>query len=123
MAPRSLDVAWLSGPVSELAERVRRERQGDLEPGRGAHGVVLLHEDPRPACKSGCPWVPEIVSPLCDLRVFVDKAAESIASMDTVVVCGDEGSGLGGWVRIPLFERSVWSVSVAVLGVLVDDEA
>jgi len=53
----------------------------------------------------------------------VDKAAESIASMDTVVVCGDEGSGLGGWVRIPLFERSVWSVSVAVLGVLVDDEA
>ena len=60
---------------------------------------------------------------LCDLRVFVDEAAESIASGDACVVGGGEWFGVGGSVRCPLSEGSVGPVSVVVLRVLVDNEA
>ncbi|WP_413105371.1 BTAD domain-containing putative transcriptional regulator [Streptomyces sp. Inha503] len=60
---------------------------------------------------------------LCDQVVFVDEATEPI-------VPGDR-CGVAGWpwfrgdqrVWWPLFESSVWPVSVVVVRVLVDDEA
>ncbi|MGK3111357.1 MULTISPECIES: hypothetical protein [Streptomyces] len=58
---------------------------------------------------------------LCDLRVFVDGAAESIASMDASVVGGDEWFGLGESVRRPLSKGSMRPVSVAVLRILADE--
>lgn len=67
-------------------------------------------------------WVPETVSPLCDLRVFVDEAAESITSTEASVVGGGEWFGLAESVRHPLSEGSVRPVSVVVLRVLADDE-
>ncbi|EXU65487.1 hypothetical protein Z951_25065 [Streptomyces sp. PRh5] len=60
---------------------------------------------------------------LCDLRVFVDEAAESIASKDASVVGGGGWSGFGESVRGPLSEGLVWPVLVVVLRVLIDDEA
>ncbi|WP_243983320.1 hypothetical protein [Streptomyces sp. NEAU-YJ-81] len=58
---------------------------------------------------------------LCDLRVCVDEAAESIASMDASVVGGDEWFGLGEPVRRPLSKGSMRPVFVAVLRILADE--
>ena len=60
---------------------------------------------------------------LCDLRVFVDEAAESIASGDASFVGGGERFGFGESVWCPLSEGSVPAVSVVVLRVLADEEA
>ncbi|MCQ8833658.1 hypothetical protein, partial [Streptomyces malaysiensis] len=56
---------------------------------------------------------------LCDLRVFEDDAAESIASMDASVVGGGGWSGFGESVRRPLSEGSARPVLVVVLRVLI----
>lgn len=66
--------------------------------------------------------MPETVSPLCDLRVFVDEAAGPIASMDACVVVG-EWFVVGESVRCPLSEGSVGPVPVLLLGTLIDDGA
>lgn len=106
----------------DLGERAGARRSASTQLGvKGAQVQILSSRLAFSQVGGLC--VPETMSPLRDLRVFVDEAAESIASGDAGFASGDNWFGLGESAWRPLSEGSMRPVTVVVLRVLVEDEA
>ena len=58
------------------------------------------------------------LSPLCDLGVFVDQAAEPVTSDHLAVVAQRDGQGLCAAAGRPLSEAAVRPMRIVMVGVL-----
>src|SRR5690349_11874848 len=97
----------------------------DVRPPRLAQAVYLLIAANRPLPKLGFPppsteWtgssvsVPKTMSPLCDLGIFVNEAAEPVSAQNTYTRHFGRRRRMPGGRALP--QRPVRPVGVAVIG-------